>query len=72
VIALIWVLTASSVNENDTVLSAKASGAIFPNIDLSTYYHEKRASKLVLGSMCVFFPLLVRRADHWFHKGGAH
>ncbi len=53
--ALIWVLTASSVNEKDTVLSAEAPGAIFPDIDLSTYYHEKRAGRLVLDPMCIFF-----------------
>ncbi len=71
--ALIWVLTASSVNKKDTVLSTKAPGAIFLDIDLSTYYHEKRAGRLVLDPMCIFFfSVLVRSANHWFHKGGAH
>ncbi len=65
-------MSASSVNEKDTVLPAEAPGAISPDIDLSTY-HERRAGRLVLDPVYVcFFSLLVRRADHWFHKGGAH
>jgi len=45
----------SSVNKKDTILSAEAPGAIFPDINLSTYYHEKCAGRLVLDPMCIFF-----------------